>query len=331
MKEAVVASQTASRAKAAAFTAAAKSKKVYESLDSSNSREEIKNAQSEASATQSHAIHATVVEYEANMAKKRAAISLAQDVKCWNSYRKRELYQSCLRYVRSQREACRKSADAWESLRDGLIDQSTPFFASGELQALPQHLRIGHTSDSHLASRSIDNSFSEEFNMPYTGNFDNARSSLNSHNPMNSPESATSATLLTDAIVDETELTASAFNLGDSVDDLDVLLPSDISNRDDDHFALQQDIISSAESSSQSEGEAMDSCAFKADDVGIESVLSGKEQDMYKCSVSGENMTMSMQSLIDGLMAWGGEEEHVDTGHQSEDVGITVKDSTLLE
>ena len=326
VKDAVTASQTASRAKAAAFTAAAKSKKAYESLDSSNTREEINHAQSEASSTQSHAIHATVVEYEANMAKKRAAISLAQDVKCWNSYRKRELHQTCLQYVKTQREACRKSADAWESLREGLIDLQTPSFASEDLQALSEHLETAQTRDSLLSSRCVDSNFSEEFNMPYSSNFGDARSSLNSHKPVNASEVTSSTTLLPDAIVDAEQLT------GGSADDEYVLRPSDMPNLDDNHFALQQDIISAAESSSFSEGEAMDSCAFQADDFGIESVLSQKEQDVYNCSASGENMTMSMQSLIDGLMAWGGDEEHIDDNLiQTEDVGKTLKNSTLVE
>lgn len=333
VKEAVLASRTASRAKTAAFTAAAKSKKAYESLDSSSSRDEINAAQSEASTTQSHAIHATVVEYEANIAKKRAAVSLAQDVKSWNAYRKRELRQTSIEYAKSQREACARAALAWECLRDGLIDSSGPLFAPGELD-LPELARIP-CADNVLISSSPECSFPEESNQLSAGESvdhsslraDNESRLVDVYNEqMNKQEN--------DQFVDVTELTASAFELDDSEDNVYLLQPPNLSNLDEDHYALHQDIISAAESSSQDEDEAIDTCAFQHDDLGIESVLDQKGEDAnnYTSDPIGENMTMSMQSLIDGLMAWGGEEEPVnDIGYQSEGFGSGMKRSSLLE
>jgi hypothetical protein len=359
VRDAVVSSRTASRAKAAAFTAAAKSKTAYESLDASSSQDEIKSAQAEASATQSHAIHATVVEYEANMAKKRAAISLAQDVKCWNTYRKRELQHTCLAYAQSQRDACRKAADAWESLRDGLIESSTSFFALGELGILPEQ-NITVTGDDHvlIINATDDHDSQDESRISLTNDTTNAntlgfitsqewegqlsgdRSKEVLKPSMESLNNASSsAASVPEAFVDVTELTASAFDLEDSADNAYLLHPPDISNLDDDHFALQQDIISAADSSSQSDDdEAMDTCAFQHDDLGIESVLDQRPppeetEEQCKSSFSGDNMTMSMQSLIDGLMTWGGDEEPInDIGYHTEAVGKEcMKKSSLLE
>jgi hypothetical protein len=152
------------------------------------------------------------------------------------------------------------------------------------------------------------------------------------HEQMNKQENDPSESL-PEAFVDVTELTASAFELDDSEDNVYLLRPPDMSNLDEDHYALHQDIISAAESSSQDEDEAIDTCAFQHDDLGIESVLDQKgETGNCTSDPIGENMTMSMQSLIDGLMAWGGEEEPVnDIGYQSEGFGRGLKRSSLLE
>lgn len=318
VKEAVIASRTASRAKSAAFTAAAKSKKMYESLDSSSSKDEINAAQLEASATQSHAIHATVVEYEANTAKKRAAVSFAEDVKCWNSYRKREVNQTCLEYARSQREARRNAADAWECLRCGLIDSTAPLFAPGDIAQLT-------VSNQKQISECVGCIIPSESNL---STIDDAKS------PGHTRMDTTPAASIPEAFVDVLEMTSSAFDLDDSVDNVYLIRPPDMSNLDDDHFALQQDIISAAESSIQSDDEAIDTCTFQADDLGVDSALQqrGDTDDQPESHISHENMTTSMLSLIDGLMAWGGEEEPVnDIGYQVEGVGRRMKTSSLLE
>ena len=70
--------------------------------------EEARAAQTRASIAQSHAIHAAVVDHEAKSVKRRAAVALAHDVKCWNVHRKRELLRSTLAYAKSQHEATRR-------------------------------------------------------------------------------------------------------------------------------------------------------------------------------------------------------------------------------
>ncbi|KAL7487911.1 hypothetical protein ACHAW6_013491 [Cyclotella cf. meneghiniana] len=340
VRDAVIASRTASRAKAAAFTAAAKSKKAYESLTSSCTQDEINAAQSEAAASQSHAIHATVVEYESNVAKKRAAVSLAQDVKCWNTYRKRELLRSCLEYARSQRDACRNAADAWESLRDGLVDSSTLCFAPEELaNIIPNHtlgteeedimissdtevcrvLRDAQTPVAHEVTTStslFDSNKEQTLEIDFFS--DGLVKKEDIESTYDSMHASSSAASLPEAFVDVTELTVSAFALDESADNVCFFQPPDLFDVDNDHFAPQQDIISAAESSTQSVDEAMDIYTCPHDDLGIASVLDRRpSEEQYNASISGENMTMSMQSLIDGLMTWGGDEEPVnDIGHQ---------------
>lgn len=276
------------------------------------------------------------------MAKKRAAVSLAQDVKSWNAYRKRNLHQTSIEYAKSQREACRRAALAWECLRDGLIDLSGPLFAPGELD-IPELTQMRCT-DNVLISSSAECSLPERSNRLSLGesvghnslgvnNESRLADMYSEHEQMNKQENDPS-TSLPEAFVDVTELTASAFELDDSEDNVYLLRPPDMSNLDEDHYALHQDIISAAESSSQDEDEAIDTCAFQHDDLGIESVLDQKGEDADNCTSDpiGENMTMSMQSLIDGLMAWGGEEEPVnDIGYQSDGLGRGLKRSSLLE
>lgn len=83
--------------------------------------DEARAAQTRASIAQSHAIHAAVVEHEAATVKRRSTLALAHDVKTWNVHRKREMLQSCISFARSQYEATRRSVDSWTTLRDGFI------------------------------------------------------------------------------------------------------------------------------------------------------------------------------------------------------------------
>jgi hypothetical protein len=78
-------------------------------------------AQTRASIAQSHAIHAAVVEHEAKTVKRRATLALAHDVKCWNAHRKRETIQTAVAFAKSQHEATRRAVDAWSCLRDGYV------------------------------------------------------------------------------------------------------------------------------------------------------------------------------------------------------------------
>jgi len=125
VRSTVRAARTASNAKAAAIAAADSAQAACEE-DTFATMEEARAIQTRASIAKSHAIHAAVVEHEAMTVKRRATMALAHDVKCWNNHRKREVLQMCLAHARSQHEATRRSVDAWSCLRDGFIG-STAF------------------------------------------------------------------------------------------------------------------------------------------------------------------------------------------------------------
>jgi len=122
VRSTVRAARTATSAKLAASTAAADAQNALEgkfaSIDAARA------AQTRASIAQSHAIQATVVEHEAKTAKRRATLALAHDVKCWNMHRKQEVLKTCLTYAKSQHEATRRAVDAWSCFRDGFVGPS---------------------------------------------------------------------------------------------------------------------------------------------------------------------------------------------------------------
>jgi hypothetical protein len=120
VRSTVRAARTAANAKAAASSAAFAAQTACES-GKFNSIDEARAAQTRASIAQSHAIHSAVVEHEAKTVKRRATLALAHDVKCWNVHRKREVLQTCIAYARSQHEATRRAVDAWSCLRDGYV------------------------------------------------------------------------------------------------------------------------------------------------------------------------------------------------------------------
>uniref|UniRef100_A0A7S2XRL3 PX domain-containing protein n=1 Tax=Attheya septentrionalis TaxID=420275 RepID=A0A7S2XRL3_9STRA len=120
VRSAVRASRVAGNAKTAAEAAATTAQKVCDNGKFS-SVNEARAAQTRASISQSHAFHAAVVEHEAMAAKRRAALALAHDVKCWNVHRKRELLRSCQAAAQSQLAASRQAVAAWSQLRDGFL------------------------------------------------------------------------------------------------------------------------------------------------------------------------------------------------------------------
>jgi hypothetical protein len=124
VRDAVKASLTASRAKHMA-DAAAKKASHFSNTTSFSSIDEAKAARTRASNLQSQAIHAAVIEHEAMTAKRRAAVALARDVKCWNVHRKRELLRTCFGIANQQRKAMQDSTNAWIKLRDGLLDSTS--------------------------------------------------------------------------------------------------------------------------------------------------------------------------------------------------------------
>jgi len=341
VRDAVRASHTASRAKSAAFAAAEKAKKAYESCNNSSSKEKIQHTQAEASTAQSHAIYATVVEYEANIAKKRSAVSLAQDVKSWNIHRKRELLQTCVQVAKSQREACRKAADAWESLREGLINSAGSSYATDEVDmwTLPSRTSQVCTAPTTVTSYAntqeiIASEISTAWDVSsdkmmarnqFTKNLESSSSLRDWENSQQDfsecvaesrisdssfvegfseciVEAPNSVSSVVEEFADEyssKESQQSNSEMERSSDNVYCIAPPDMSQLVEDYFSLHQDIIVESNSDSGDDGNPRSPSI-------CDSVHSGNESEG---PLNGDAMSMSMQSLIDGLMAWGEEDE----------------------
>ena len=277
------ASHTASRAKLAAYVAAEKAKKTYESCDQSSSREKIQYTQSDASKAQGHAIHATVVEYEANIAKKRSAVSLAQDVKSWNVHRKKDILRTCFEFARSQQEASRKAADAWESLREGLIESSTTFVPDVSLWTNPEPATSKVDVGDTLENNNIANS----------GCSSDWETGVEASNSMSSNVQGFASDDFSSSLKQSQQSEPEEV----SADNVYCLKPPSI---EEDYFSFHQSIASGDDE----EDDDDDSTSSKSSD--------NEDDDESKELKKGDPMSTSMQSLIDGLMSWGEQENNSD-------------------
>ncbi|KAL7575746.1 hypothetical protein ACA910_003078 [Epithemia clementina (nom. ined.)] len=151
VRSAIRASRTAANAKAAADAAAMSAQSACGNGNFAT-MEEARAAQTRLSIAQSHAIHAAVVDHEAKSVKRRATLALAHDVKYWNVHRKRELLKSCLSFARFQHEATRRGVDAWSTLRDGFI--GTPLVPTTQDRRSPSSPREHRTSSAQEHQRS---------------------------------------------------------------------------------------------------------------------------------------------------------------------------------
>eukprot|EP00546_Thalassionema_frauenfeldii_P000257 CAMPEP_0178931358 /NCGR_PEP_ID=MMETSP0786-20121207/21870_1 /TAXON_ID=186022 /ORGANISM="Thalassionema frauenfeldii, Strain CCMP 1798" /LENGTH=1100 /DNA_ID=CAMNT_0020608235 /DNA_START=318 /DNA_END=3620 /DNA_ORIENTATION=+ len=288
VRSTVRAARTAANAKAAADSAAFAAQTACEG--DFPSIDEARAAQTRSSIAQSHAIHAAVVEHEANTAKRRAALALAHDVKCWNVHRKREILQSCLAYAKSQHVATRRAVDAWSCLRDGYLGSAV----------IPE---------ARLSSSEVDIGFPELAN-------------------------ASSSSVLSSQHIDE-----------DPVAQIYSEIPSDMDSAFDDspkieavdHVVLSTQPITADESttstSKQSEiiAHPTDVPKTKLSDEPSKPLSAIKEEENFPFAdaapvlevavvepeiseeAEAENpLTESMQSLVDGLMSWGGQYDSED-------------------
>ena len=267
VRDAVRVSYVASRAKSAAFAAAEKAKKTYESC-ASTSRESAQRKQQDASATQMQAIHATVLDFEANAAKRRGAIALAKDMKNWNAHRKLDLLNSCVKVAVEQREACRKSAEDWDLLRGGLVDAPD--------------LGIVESNETKLWSTSND-----AVQRPLHSPFEDEINDIESIQSLNNPPSVPSSTRTS---VEHPIAVTGSMSQGSEMSENEVYcfpstscLPNEVN---EDYLAVRH-----LDSSDDSNSVATDATS-RLNEVS-----------------SGEPMSTSMQSLIDGLMNWGEEQK----------------------
>ena len=280
----VRAARTAASAKAAATSAAEVAQSACDKGKFPNI-DEARAAQTRASIAQSHAIHAAVVEHEAKTVKRRATLALAHDVKCWNIHRKREVLQVCLSYAKSQHEATRRAVDAWSCLRDGFVGSNiipstqtrrpAPYARKPKIDLMNEEpdpeARIFHGDDEPATIVAVEHELLKQF-------------------PTDSPASADSSTGDIISVPAEPETI------------LPMVMASPIPEEDEDITSSRNQDAFGFGSTSKSQAShvmahSVPESPVRATKVSLSS-MENKEDE--------EALTSSMQSLVDGLMNWGG-------------------------
>mgnify|MGYP003913766551 CR=1 FL=1 len=334
VRDAVRASRTASRAKSAAYVAAEKSKKAYEACDRALPMEKVRHAQLDASTAQSHAIHATVVEYEANVAMKSSAVSFAHDVKSWNKHRKNELLRTCIKAAKSQRDACRKAADAWESIRDGLVDFSACTVAIAEANTKPNLMDVSKVRSMPMKQEDVSElevqtyepnlmNVSQAQSLPLKKqnlpefevqkNESHAEEVNHNYSDHDDAEQSPSLQKVDSEQQTHSESFTYAYEEGlsyfntlkerhhpDIEDEVYCLTPPQFSHLNEDYFSFHQDILAGSNSDTD-ETEAEDEQNHTSSTHGAFDSHHG----------SKDAMSTSMQSMIDDLLAWGGGDDDI--------------------
>jgi hypothetical protein len=285
VRSSVRASRVASNAKAAASSAAMAAETACESGNFAT-MDEARAAQTRASIAQSHAIHAAVVEHEAKTVKRRATLALANDVKVWNVHRKREMLQSCVAYARSQHEATRRAVDAWSSLRDGYVGSAMVPASHDRHRSVPSS-RHNTVCDNPLDSSEVTTTIYEA-----------EATIVASEHP-----------LLTTSQVSEQQ---------HSFDDDDDKEPGELCNR----LTVNSDnlILPFATASPIfEEDENIQSITLNESSLHASLSHSKRRVEFEKKDSEDEVLSSSMESLVDGLMSWGGgidaEEDHFALPH----------------
>lgn len=296
VRSTVRAARTAGNAKLAAVNAAHMAQEVCEKGKFANINE-ARAAQTRSSIAQSHAIHAAVVEHEAKTVKRRATLALAHDVKCWNVHRKREVLKICLAHAKSQHEATRRAVDAWSCLRDGFVGStvipSTQAWKPTKTRSAPINDQpevkttiFGDSEQGTSSNSAIIAVEHKDLKLP-TGS-QPSKSSNNSSGEVDISQA-----------YDEPDPAVSLV-VASPIPEVDDTL--NILNEDND--AIQSSGAHTAEVKEHSYGadddESNNECLAQAI---MMSKSSGEESSEKE---TNENLTSSMQSLVDGLMNWGG-------------------------
>jgi len=291
VRSTVRAARTAGNAKFAAVSAAQIAKSVCEKSKFTNINE-ARAAQTRSSIAQSHAIHATVVEHEAKTVKRRATLALAHDVKRWNVHRKREVLKICLEYAKSQHEATRRAVDAWSCLRDGFVGStiipSTQYWKS----TTPEPIQLsddsevettifgsmGHGGEERKSIVAVEHS-----DLKISATVDDSKSSS-----MNDESDPVVSMVFAIPIPEGAEETPCGGE-GDS--------------RQSGTLLRSQEVIAGTDQE-QTEGENIPEAPLRT-----QSSTSSERDTVEESSNDRENeeaLTSSMQSLVDGLINWGG-------------------------
>ena len=304
VRSTVRAARTAGNAKFAAVRAAHMAQSVCEKGKFANV-DEARAAQTRGSIAQSHAIHAAVVEHEAKTVKRRATLALAHDVKCWNVHRKREVLKICLAHAKSQHEATRRAVDAWSCLRDGFVGSTIipstqswkptkpePYLLNDEPQATIFG-NVGKTDDGQHAIVAVEH---KHLKLPTDSmplNTSTSTGDINSSHIYADPDPVVSF-VVASPIPEEVEDISNSCDKESFALDITQFQP------------LQSELVDSGSHHEQSETDCLDQSIM----VTQSSLFLSSEREMNEESTSekenNEALTSSMQSLVDGLMNWGG-------------------------
>jgi hypothetical protein len=284
VRSAVRAARTAANAKAAASSAALDAQKACDN-GKFNSIDEARAAQTRASIAQSHAIHAAVVDYEAKTVKRRATLALAHDVKCWNAHRKREVLQTALAYAKSQHEATRRAVDAWSCLRDGYVGST--IIPAAQARRAPQKPILDLFNDEPQATIYGNDEENEKGSQPMIVAVE--------HNLLKQSQDV--ATMSHAQIVAPAE--------AETILPFVVASPIPEEEEEDGSIRCQEGVtIGSSYQSSAFGSNSPKSIGSSISQSAGDSQLKPRAQAETEGS---EVLTSSMQSLVDGLMNWGGQ------------------------
>jgi hypothetical protein len=303
VRSTVRAARTAGNAKFAAVSAAQMAQSVCKMGKFANIND-ARAAQTRASITQSHAIHAAVVEHEAKTVKRRATLALAHDVKCWNVHRKREVLKICLAHAKSQHEATRRAVDAWSCFRDGFVGSTV----------IPSTQTWKPTR-----KKSVLVNDQPEVKATIFGNSDKNNEGRYSivaveHKNLKLP---------TESLLSKSSINIGDIDLSHTYDEPDPVvslvvaapIPEEVedtsNSRDRDSFTIESTHLRPFQVEEADSGthhkQRHDDCLAQSIMVSKSSISREEERSEESPEKeNGEALTSSMQSLVDGLMNWGG-------------------------
>lgn len=302
VRSTVRAARTATNARTAATSAAEVAQAACDKGKFANI-DEARAAQTRASMAQSHAIHAAVVEHEAKTVKRRATLALAHDVKCWNIHRKREVLQVALSYAKSQHEATRRAVDAWSCLRDGYVGSNIfPSTQTRRPATQSRKPKIDIPSQEPEVQATIFPTADGGDSTPQTIVAVDHELLQNPSEPSSEATQSNKGEIIAAAAEPDTIL---PLVVADPIPEGDEDI-ADSRNLDPFGFGSSTAHSHMASVSSANNLSSTGSPVVAAKAVSSIHSSSGKEED------DDEAMTQSMQSLVNGLMTWGGEDVEVD-------------------
>ena len=340
VRSAVRAARTALSAKTAAESAALAAQK-HCTTSSFSTPDEARAAQTKASISHSHAIHAAVIEHEAFGAKRRAAMALAHDVNCWNEHRKREMLLMLKKSALSQKEAARASRISWVGLREGMYGVTSYNDCmkeqNGEVLLTHHDLDLEHDSSQH-AHYNFENSHSNHLMREYHCSPSlslSSNSSSHNHGPLRTaqigivpvvhkslaPSPLEMSLLLSPSPMEHSySYNSSNNNNNHSISPSSIPFPNLAMKRERDIHATHALSPPSSVRTHSRQGNGngnivlggnvgRDDLSDKLTNSLESTAMAASTSQSTSTSIATEEndvMTASMQSLVDGLMSWGG-------------------------